>query len=244
MKENKYDHPDFFNQYRQFPRSVGGLSAAGEWHELQRMLPDFTGKRVLDIGCGFGWHSMYAAEHGAKQVLGIDLSVNMLEVAQEKNTSPAVEYQRVAMEDMSYPDNSFDIVLSSLALHYTPDFDRICSLISRFLSPGGSFVFSVEHPVFTAYGNQDWIYDEQGRPAHWPVDRYFTEGRRESVFLGAPVVKYHKTLTTYLGTLLRHGFSIQSIVEPEPDQGLLDTVPGMRDELRRPMMLLVAAIKP
>lgn len=244
MKENKYDNPDFFNQYRQFPRSVEGLSAAGEWHELQRMLPDFRGKRVLDIGCGFGWHCIYAAEHGATRVLGIDLSSNMLAVAREKTTSPAVEYQRVAMEDMSYPDGSFDLVLSSLALHYTPNFDRICGLVSRFLSPGGVFVFSVEHPVFTAYGSQDWIYDEKGLPAHWPVDRYFTEGRRESVFLGEHVVKYHKTLTTYLNTLLRHGFSIQKIVEPEPEERLLDTVPGMRDELRRPMMLLVAAMKP
>ena len=29
---------------------------AGEWHVLKTILPDFTGKRVLDLGCGFGWH--------------------------------------------------------------------------------------------------------------------------------------------------------------------------------------------
>lgn len=52
MQENKYDHNDFFEKYSQFPRSVEGLRAAGEWHELQKMLPDFHDKRVLDIGCG------------------------------------------------------------------------------------------------------------------------------------------------------------------------------------------------
>ena len=53
MKENTYDDGTFFAQYSRFPRSVQGLSAAGEWHALREMLPDFTGKRVLDLGCGF-----------------------------------------------------------------------------------------------------------------------------------------------------------------------------------------------
>ena len=54
MKENKYDNNRFFSQYSQMSRSVDGLKGAGEWHVLQKMLPDFTGKRVLDLGCGFG----------------------------------------------------------------------------------------------------------------------------------------------------------------------------------------------
>ena len=38
------------------------------------MLPDFTGKKVLDLGCGYGWHCEYAADHGAVQVVGVDIS--------------------------------------------------------------------------------------------------------------------------------------------------------------------------
>ena len=49
MKENNYDNPGFFSQYRRFPRSVEGLSAAGEWHALQKLFPDFSGKRVLVV---------------------------------------------------------------------------------------------------------------------------------------------------------------------------------------------------
>ena len=81
MKENNYDNPGFFSQYRRFPRSVEGLSAAGEWHALQKLFPDFSGKRVLDLGCGFGWHCRYAADHGAAAVIGVDLSEKMLEKA-------------------------------------------------------------------------------------------------------------------------------------------------------------------
>lgn len=240
MKENKYDDEAFFQAYSQFPRSVQGLYAAGEWHALQRMLPDLSGKRVLDIGCGFGWHCAYAAEQGAAQVLGIDLSEKMLAVARERNATPAIEYRRMAMEDMDFPPESFDVVLSSLVFHYTPDFEQVCSLVHRCLGAGGDFVFSVEHPVFTAQGPQDWCYDAEGRPSHWPVDGYFLEGGRRALFLGEEVVKYHRTLTTYLNSLLAAGFVLTGVVEPQPAPHLLD-VPGMKDELRRPMMLLVSA---
>lgn len=243
MKENRYDDETFFNAYSRFPRSVEGLNAAGEWHELKKLLPDFKGKRVLDIGCGFGWHCIYAAEQGAASVLGIDISEKMLAVAREKTKLDHVAYQLLAMEDIAFEPDRFDVAISSLAFHYTPDFGDICRRVSACLTAGGDFVFSVEHPVFTAYGTQDWAFDGQGNRDHWPVDRYFEEGGRDAVFLGEHVTKYHKTLTTYLNTLLENGFAITGLVEPQPAPALLDTVPGMRDELRRPMMLLVAAKK-
>lgn len=59
MKENKYDDKSFFDKYSQMDRSVKGLAGAGEWHTLKKMLPSFEGKRVLDLGCGFGWHCAY-----------------------------------------------------------------------------------------------------------------------------------------------------------------------------------------
>ena len=56
MKENKYDNEEFFLKYSQMDRSKRGLKGAGEWSELQKVLPDFASKRVLDLGCGYGWH--------------------------------------------------------------------------------------------------------------------------------------------------------------------------------------------
>ena len=83
----------------------------------------------------------------------------------------------------------------------------------------------------------------EGKPAHWPVDHYFQEGIRHARFWGEDVTKYHKTLTTYVNGLIKAGFCITHLVEPQPDESMLDTVPEMRDELRRPMMLLIAARK-
>lgn len=243
MKENKYDDPKFFGQYSRMTRSTEGLKGAGEWHLLKQMLPDFKGKRMLDLGCGFGWHCMYAIEQGAEYALGIDISENMIREARVRNASPRIDYLCMAIEDYAYPVIHFDIVLSSLTFHYLESFSDICRKVYQTLKPGGSFVFSVEHPVFTAYGSQDWYYDDKGNALHWPVDNYFTEGRREAVFLGEEVVKYHKTLTTYINDLLQTGFVITELIEPEPNAEMLEKVEGMKDELRRPMMLLISAFK-
>ena len=167
----------------------------------------------------------------------------MLETARIKNSAPAIQYRRSAMEDLAFPEGSFDVVLSSLALHYVRDFGPLAENIFRWLTPGGTFVFSAEHPVFTAYGSQDWYYGPGGEILHFPVDNYYYEGERDAVFLGEHVVKYHRTLTTYLNTLLDCGFRLKRVVEPQPPEDMLD-LPGMRDEMRRPMMLLVSAEKP
>lgn len=238
MKENKYDNETFFKNYSQMDRSKKGLAAAGEWPSLEKLLPDFQGKEVLDLGCGYGWHCIYAAEHGATAVLGIDLSKKMLAVAKEKTTFPNVHYQLGAIEEVDFPENSFDIVISSLALHYIEDFEGTIKKIHHYLKPDGLFVFSVEHPIFTAEGSQDWIYDEAGIPQYFPIDRYFEEGARATNFLGETVQKYHRTLTTYLDSLLLNGFQIQRVVEPTPPEDMLD-IPGMINEFRRPMMIII-----
>lgn len=242
MKENKYDNESFFLKYSQMERSQKGLKGAGEWSELEKILPDFQGAAVLDLGCGYGWHCKYAAEHGAKSVLGTDISHKMLEEAGKRNAHPGICYRCAAMEDLRFEDGSFDVVLSSLAFHYVKEFAPLVEYISHWLKSGGTFVFSVEHPVFTAYGTQDWFYDNQGNILHFPVDNYYYEGPRQAIFLGEQVTKYHRTLTTYLNTLLKNGFELTHIIEPQPPESMMD-LPGMRDEMRRPMMLLVSARK-
>ena len=243
VRENKYDDPVFFEKYAQMNRSRLGLQGVGEWKTLEPMLPDFAGRDVLDLGCGYGWHCAYAAEHGARSVLGLDISGKMLEVARGHHAASVIEYRRMAMEDADFADGSFDVVLSSLAFHYVADFGALVRKIVRWLRPGGDFVFSCEHPVFTAEGPQDWYRDEQGNILHFPVDNYYIEGRRQAVFLGERVTKYHRTLTSYVGALLSGGFTLTGLAEPQPPQEMIGTVPGMADELRRPMMLILSAKK-
>lgn len=241
MLENKYDDPHFFEKYSDMARSRQGLAAAGEWRQLKALLPPLTGKKILDLGCGFGWHCRYAAEQGAAQVIGIDLSQRMLERAQRENGHPRIEYRHGAIQQARFEAGQFDLVLSSLALHYVQDYHGICREVHRWLAPGGDFVFSAEHPVFTAYGNQDWIYDQQGKILHWPVDRYYQEGPRQAVFLGETVTKYHRTVETYLKGLLENGFTLTGLAEARPSPEQLAEDPAMEQELRRPMMLLLAA---
>lgn len=242
MKENKYDDKIFYEKYSQMNRSKEGLSGAGEWETLKGMLPDFKGKRMLDLGCGYGWHSIYAMENGASSVVGIDISQNMLKVAKEKTHFSEVEYICGAIEDMDFKEESFDIVLSSLAFHYIKDYKELIEKINKVLKPNGILIFTVEHPVFTAYGTQDWYYDNNKEILHFPVDNYYYEGKRIANFLGEDVVKYHRTITTYLNTLLINNFNINQIIEPQPSEEILDIL-GMKDEMRRPMMLIISAIK-
>ncbi|RED40820.1 bifunctional 2-polyprenyl-6-hydroxyphenol methylase/3-demethylubiquinol 3-O-methyltransferase UbiG [Paenibacillus sp. VMFN-D1] len=242
MKQNKYDDSAFFAAYKEMPRSIGGLGAAGEWHEFKALLPDLQGKSVLDLGCGFGWHCRYAREQHAAAVVGVDISANMLESAREQSDDPAITYLQAPIEDIDFPDDHFDVVLSSLAFHYVQSFDAVCQKVHSCLKQGGTFVFSVEHPIFTSRPEQEWILDDQGSPLYWPVDHYQDEGVRNTAFLTDHVIKYHRTLSTYINDLIRTGFAITAVREPLPDPKLMHH-PGMKDETRRPMFLILSAEK-
>ena len=81
-----------------------------------------------------------------------------------------------------------------------------------------------------------------GRPVYWPVDDYFYPGERKTHFLGCEVIKYHHTLTQIINGLLKCGFVIDMLEEARPSGEMMD-VPGMKDEMRRPMMLMIRAGK-
>ena len=66
-----------FEGYAQLPRSVQGLDGAPEWPALKAMLPDLTGKAVIELGCGYGWFCR-ARELGASDVTGVDISEKCL----------------------------------------------------------------------------------------------------------------------------------------------------------------------
>ncbi|WP_125588104.1 class I SAM-dependent methyltransferase [Companilactobacillus jidongensis] len=239
--KNIYDNEDFFEKYSQMNRSQKGLTGAGEWSTLKPILPDFKGKSVLDLGCGYGWHDRYAIEQGADEIVGVDMSEKMLEVARDKTATDKIIYVHDDISKINFADNKFDVVISSLALHYIESFEEVVQKISKYLKPNGTFVFSVEHPIFTAQGSEEWNYSADGKIKDFPVDNYFYEGKRETDFLGKVVVKYHKTLTTYLDGLLTNNFQISRVVEPMPPKDMMN-IPGMKDEMRRPMMLIVSAI--
>lgn len=241
MCDNQYDSLEFFSEYEKMPRS-SGLINAGEWHQLKKMFPPFEGKRVLDLGCGFGWHSKYASSSGAEFVLGIDSSDRMLKKAKEINSGSNIEYRKCSLEEYDYLEDSWDIVISNLVLHYIENLDDIFKGVYRTLRSNGEFIFNIEHPVFTSGINQDWVYDSKGNILHWPVDNYYYPGRRDTIFLGKKIIKFHHTLSQILNGILSCGFSIKQVEEAYPAKEML-SIPGMKDEMKRPMMLMVKAIK-
>lgn len=184
LKENIYDNPTFFEQYSKMNRSVEGLKGAGEWHEFQKMMPEFHGKRVLDLGCGFGWHCLYAVENGAASAVGIDISEKMLTEARKKTDSPKINYVQQALEDIDFEADSFDVVLSSLALHYVASFETICAKVNQCLVSGGAFVFSVEHLFLQRKARRTGIMMETGTSCIglWTSISQKVCGRR--IFLG------------------------------------------------------------
>jgi 2-polyprenyl-3-methyl-5-hydroxy-6-metoxy-1,4-benzoquinol methylase len=76
LAQNIYDRPEFFDGYSRMDRSVRGLDGAPEWPAIQRLLPELRGKRIVDLGCGFGWFARWAMSQSAANVLGVDLSEN------------------------------------------------------------------------------------------------------------------------------------------------------------------------
>lgn len=243
MKQNKYDDVHFFSAYEKMPRSVQGLEGAGEWHVFKEMIPELRNKSVLDLGCGFGWHCRYAREQKASSVIGVDIAEKMLQKAREMTDDSSISYIQMPMEDIHFPDSHFDVVISSLAFHYMQSFEEICKKVYRCLKPGGSFVFSVEHPIFTSRNEQDWYYDDQGNRLHWAVDHYQSEGLRETNFLTNNVIKYHRTFSSYMNDLIHTGFMIKEVKEPIPSEEMLRRIPDMHDELRRPMFLIISSEK-
>lgn len=237
-----YDDPEFFKHYQSMPRSQGGLAAAGEWPTFKKILPDLTDKRVLDLGCGYGWHCRYASEHGAQSVLGVDASEKMLAVAKAQTSAANISYLHSDLTQLNLPPASFDVVISSLVLHYIADFPAVVKQVHTLLKPGGTFQFTVEHPIFTAEGHQEWVLNDQGQPKYWPVDNYFNEGKRIADFAGSKVPKYHHTLTTFVDGLLTNGFSLQRLIEPMPAKELRNQ-PEMQTSMRVPMMLIIKAVR-
>lgn len=243
MAQNIYDNDEFFAGYARLPRSVAGLDGAPEWPALRALLPDLRGCRVLDLGCGYGWFCRWAREAGAAAVLGVDVSKKMLARACADTTDAAISYQRADLEGVELPAEAFDLVYSSLALHYIADLDRLMSQVHGALVRGGSLVFSTEHPIYSATAWSEWTLDAAGRKV-WPVANYLDEGPRTTNWLAPGVIRHHRTIATTVNLLLRAGFAISHLEEWGPSVEQIRAQPGWADERHRPPFLIVAAGKP
>ncbi len=241
MSQNVYDDPDFFAAYAGLDRSVEGLDAAFEWPAMRALLPPVAGRRIVDLGCGFGWFCRWATEQGAASVLGLDLSERMLERAVRDTDDERITYRRADIASPELPEGAFDLAYSSLALHYLPQVDDVLVDVRRALVPGGVLVASVEHPVHTAPSSPGFVTHPQGRPV-WQLDSYFRPGPRTTDWLAPGVVKHHRTVAGYVGALLRAGFTLTALEEWSPSDDWVAEHPDWAPEQERPLFLLLSAV--
>jgi 2-polyprenyl-3-methyl-5-hydroxy-6-metoxy-1,4-benzoquinol methylase len=243
--QNIYDDPEFFAGYKTLERFGAGWERAAELADLLSLLPDVNGRRVLDLGCGVGQLARYLATQGAAEVLGVDLSERMLALARAEWAHPRVTYVRGAVEEVTFPPGRFDLVVSSLVLHYVEDYLGLIARIAGWLTPGGHLVYSTEHPIFTARLPGDgWVLDDHGKRTRWAVDRYSDEGARDETWFVSGVRKVHRTMATLINGLVDAGLIVERVIEPVPSQEWLERHPLAQDEWRRPVFLLVRARKP
>ncbi len=237
-----YDDPEFFEGYKSLRQNDTGLNSAIEIPAMRECLPNLRGLSILDLGCGFGDFARHAREQGAESVVGIDASERMLTSAKQNTNDPGITYLFRKMEDFHTDPATFDLVVSSMAIHYVADYEALVQAIFSWLTDGGVLAFSVEHPICTA-NPIGWIQNENGDEKFWPLDCYQDEGRRDTTWFVDGVEKFHRTLETYVRQLLAAGFTLRHLAEPAPSLTTIQEREELVQHLRRPPLLVLAAEK-
>ncbi len=244
MKQNIYDQPGFFRGYKRMRENRAGFNEILEQLSILSLLPEVKDQVVLDLGCGAGDLTRRIKALGAKTVTGVDISVNMLELAQ-KDVPAGINFINKPMEDLEFKPDSFDLVVSSLAFHYIADLPVLLNTIHFWLKSPGTLLFSMEHPVLTCSQgiHHGWVKDGSGQKLCWPVDCYSQEGKRESHWFVEGVIKYHRTLSGIINACISAGFLINKIMEPVASEEDERNWPDLIEARRRPPYLIVKATK-
>lgn len=242
--QNIYDNQEFFDGYKKLRENPNSANMIVEKPELFRLCPDFKGKAVLDLGCGYGENCRKFSKMGAAKVVGVDISEKMLTVANEENHCDNVSFVCMSMSDLSELNEKFDVVLSSLAFHYIKDFDALLSSINKLLNDKGILIFSQEHPLTTALMVENyWTRDENGKILHYNLTDYSIPGERKTSWIVDGVIKYHRSFSSIFNSLTEAGFIIEKVLEPVPDAETMERLPAYKKYLHKPDFLLEKARK-
>jgi SAM-dependent methyltransferase len=188
---------------------------------------DVPGLRVLDAGCGPGTLAADLIARGAT-VTGIDMSENLLAIARTRAVT--AEFRRHDLtQPLPFPDASFDLVVSSLVMHYLEDWVPPLREIHRVLAPGGRFVFSTHHPFMDlrVSGSDDYFgtyqWDERWQRGDQVMHMRF----------------WHRPLRAMLAAFDEAGLALCRMIEPEPDPAMAESAPQVFAQLSRRAQFLV-----
>jgi len=197
-----------------------------EGPSMIKAVGNIKGKKLLDVGCGAGVHIKKYVEKGAK-CSGLDISKTLIELA--KKRCPKSEFKVGSMSNMSYPKGSFDIVTSSLAIHYVDDLKKVFKEINRVLGKGGLFYYSSDSLVYLvsdAYkdsnykikGVCEFVDRRTGKTI--VVGNPGDEGPKEWDMLpGMRVRTFRKPFRVQLKALVDSGFELIDVMDCKPSLG-------------------------
>ncbi len=231
MEQNIYDNDEFFKGYQS---KRGQLSANDliEIPELFRLIGDVNNLSVLDLGCGTGGHDRKLIDLGAKKVLGIDLSNNMINEARKNTNTDKIEYRVMSMNNIDTIDEKFDLVISSLAIHYIEDYDSLCKKVYNLLNTGGRFIFSYGHPMDSCAILDDYSnnYVEINNKKYYLISDYNNEGKRISHWYVDGVETYHRNVSHLINGLIDAGFKLEHVTESYATDEVIKLNPKFIDQ--------------
>jgi len=184
-----------------------------------KLLGEVKGKVILDIGCGFGDHISRLSKKGAKKLTGFDASKKLIEFAKNQDIPNAEFYVGSINRKLKFRNGTFDIVFSSLAVHYVKNLNQLYSEASRVLKKGGTFAFSTGHPVFdlicqSPTGLIGFTISKGKRRIY---GNYFDESPKDTRIGSLGVMKvYSYTFETLIKTGLTNGFELVDYVDAKP----------------------------
>lgn len=112
----------------------------------------YKNKKLLDVGCGLG-NDLARFVSGGAICTGIDLSPKAVALAQQnfQHRGLKADFFQMNGEEMSFPDNSFDVIYCHTVLHFTPNPERMIQEIVRVLKPGGT-------AILMTINRHSWLY--------------------------------------------------------------------------------------
>jgi ubiquinone/menaquinone biosynthesis C-methylase UbiE len=207
------------------------------------MLPDVSGLRGLDIGCGEGYNTRLVARRGAK-LTAIDISETFIRNAQamEDEEPLGIDYKAASALELPFSDQAFDFVMATMSLMDMPDHERVINEAVRVIKPGGFLQFSIVHPCFSTPHFRS-VRDEAGKRIAYECGDYFRLRNgdiEEWIFSAAPpelrerfekfkVPRFTRTLSGWLNLLIEKGFVIERLLEPYADDEAVKRCPHIAD---------------
>lgn len=244
MSQSVFDNEVFFEKYRELRKKEYNYNSLVEQPAIKKLLPELKGKRVLDLGCGYGENCIDFIKKGAIEVVGIDISKKMLNIAEQENSNELVKYLLMDMSKIEDLRQKFDVVFSSLAFHYVKDFKKLILDIRNLLNDRGILLFSQEHPYTTApKGGPAWTKDGNGNKIHYNLSDYMYSGQRHMKWFVDNVEKYHRPISEIFNSIISTGFVINNVVEPVPDEYALEKRPDFIDEFDKTTCIIIKSTK-